>query len=113
MDISYIQKLLENTKSEKIILRDHIKFKIETLHNLSIDQVFYHLKNPKNLILVQEQESTNPDSKTFRLIFKESENKKIVVVITERSNKEIFIVTAFQSTKKAEKLIRKYSTRRR
>ena len=107
MDVSYIRELLKNTPEEKIILRDRIKSKIEDFHKLPTDSVFHHLKNPENLIIVQEQEPLQTDSRTFRLIFKESESKKIVIVITEKPDKEIFIVTAFPSTKKAEKLTRK------
>lgn len=107
MDVSNIRKLLESTPPEKIILRDHIKSKIENFHKLPVDSVFHHLRNPENLLLVQEQEPLQPGSRTFRLIFKESESKKIVIVITEKPDKEIFIVTAFPSTKKAEKLIKK------
>lgn len=113
MDIGYIQKLLVNTQSEKIILTDKVKLKIE-IHGLTAENVLAHLKTPKNLLLVQGQEARRQSDRTFRLIFKESENKKIIVVVTEKvPEKEIYIVTAFPSTKKAEKLIRKQQIRRR
>ena|SRR3989338_4202601 len=110
-DIEYTKKLL---KEKKITLEDKAKLKIDKGHGTDPDKVMKHLINPEALIGAELQPSRNPNDKTFRLVFEESSNKKIVIVIREReAEKDIFAVTGFTSSKKLDKLIRKHKTGRR
>jgi len=113
MDIFQIKKLLSNAKPEKFKISDSVRFKIERIHGVPVEDVMRNLQNPDSLICIEEQPSREPHDETYGLVFEKSKNRKLFIVITYKTLKDvIFIVTAFSTSKKLEKLIKNPKVRK-
>ncbi|NOX71080.1 MAG: hypothetical protein GXO64_00050 [Candidatus Micrarchaeota archaeon] len=108
MNTFQMKKLLKNIKDERIKISSKIRFKIENIHGVKIEDVLKNLRNPDSLISVDEQPSRRPHDKTYGLVFEITKRKRLFVVVTYKTLKnKLYIVTAFTTTKKMEKLIKK------
>jgi len=104
MEMNRIKYLI---KQKRIIIKGHIKEKIEKQHLVDIDVVKSNLEKPKNLIGVEEQVARYKHDKTYKLCFKLSGRKKLIVIITYKKLKNrIYVVTAFITKKKMDRLIK-------
>lgn len=113
MNIYQIKKLLRSIKPERIKISSKVRFKIERLHEIKIEEIIKNLRNPELLVSIEKQPSRRPHDETYALVFELSKRKKLFVVITYKTlKKKIYIVTAYYSTKKLEKLIKRVKPRR-
>ncbi len=113
MNVFQMKKLLRNTKPERFKISDSVKFKIERIHQVRMEDVIRNLQNPDGLTCIEQQPSREPHDETYGLVFEKSRSRKLFVVITYKILKDtIFIVTAFYSSKKLEKLIKRPKIRK-
>lgn len=109
MDAEKIKELLQVIKPENIIITDKVRFKVENIHKVNLDEALRNLNNPESLIEAENQPTRRPLDETYKLVFSLSERKKLVMVITYKPvETKIYIVTAFHSTKKMDKLIKRH-----
>lgn len=101
-----MKKFLKRNKNIKITPKT--RRKIEKIHLLNIEEVLYMMRNPGNLVVVEQQPSRRAHDETYMLCFQKNKRKILIVVITyKRLKKKIYLVTAFGSTKKLTKLVKK------
>lgn len=108
-----MKKLLRNTKPERFKISGSVRFKIERIHGVPVEDVLSSLQNPGSLICIEQQPSREPHDETYGLVFEKSRSRKLFIVITYKTLKDlIFIVTAFSTSKKLEKLIKRPKIRK-
>ena len=112
MNIPYIKKLLRKREKDGFKIKNILQYKIEHIHNVSMDEVWDNLCNPINLIKVKAYPARSKHDESYRIYFEINKRKKLVVGITYKKLKNrISIITAFHTTRKTDKLIRKAKLR--
>jgi hypothetical protein len=114
MNVPEVKSLLRNTRPERFKVKQSIRYKIENIHGVSINEVLSNLRGPNSLVEVETQPSRRKHDETYKLYFEISKRKRLIVVITNKSLKrQVFVVTAFHTTKKMDKLVKKLKAKRR
>ncbi len=112
MNIPYIKKLLRKAGKDNFKLKSHLQYKIEKIHNVSMDEVWDNLYNPVNLVKVKTYMARSKHDESYRIYFRINKRKKLVVGITYKKLKNrIYIITAYHTTRKTDRLIRKAKPR--
>lgn len=97
MGLGKLKEKLREYEKEQIIFTSHTDIRaIE--HELPAELIIGNLQNPENLIDFMEQKARNLGESKFKLIFRLSNTKFLIVVAV--LNKSISIVTAFMRYRK-------------